>query len=318
MDDSEAVFYLRPINKYARNIVHDPANSNRRCEDPNNPAAEPCLRIGLDQQAKCLPRLASFGRRATYCDVILDKGFSRNDQCYFDFHEETGELLLHDLSPGNDTQLREVVTPLYAEEEKQMGRGVVQSLGPFLITKTPRKCVVLLSPDLYRGDGSLIEREYWFRMQHAEFWLVPPPRTHCRNEEAMKEKKLAFAKQADSDKTIERTMQQFVTEGMQSMTLTATDETRSFNPHDTRLKTRLEPNHDERIQFTKLRPLGHGGQGVVHEVVDMHSGAHYACKFVTVKPEVPQWNIYSEREFRKRVEEEILMVQALKHVRFPS
>ncbi|KAK1250313.1 hypothetical protein MKX08_010316 [Trichoderma sp. CBMAI-0020] len=44
-----------------------------------------------------------------------------------------------------------------------------------------------------------------------------------------------------------------------------------------------EPEKGKVIQITKLRPLGRGGQGEVHKVVDMYTGTHYACKIVAIQ-----------------------------------
>jgi hypothetical protein len=105
MDAPGTVFYLVPKNKYATEIVQDPANRERTCRVPD--FAQLILRIGLDQKLKNPPYLASFSRR-DHNDVILGKHFSRNDQCYFNFHKETGELLLHDISEKKDTELYDI------------------------------------------------------------------------------------------------------------------------------------------------------------------------------------------------------------------
>lgn len=52
----------------------------------------------------------------------------------------------------------------------------------------------------------------------------------------------------------------------------------------------------------------------MHEVVDMYTGAHYACKIVDVRTEVTQWKIHSEIEFKMRVKKEVEIVQKLTHV----
>lgn len=87
-----------------------------------------------------------------------------------------------------------------------------------------------------------------------------------------------------------------------------------YNPHNTRFRTPLKPEEEETIRYTKLRKLGNGAQAQVHKVVDMHTGDYYACKIITVKEQVPELRIYSERDFKARVEIEINLVQALKHV----
>ncbi|KAI1300448.1 kinase-like protein [Xylaria venustula] len=265
----------------------------------------------FDQQLKNPPYLVRFGRRE-HNDVILNNRFSRNDQCYFDFNKDTGELLLHDISEKNDTELRDVVVTFQNGKKKEKPGGPQ-------IWKTPRQCVVVLSPNPYRNpDGPAVERQWIFKMRDAEFCLIPR-RTRAQDEAKFTEEKLAFAGQPDPDRTIEGTLQRIFTLGLQSLQsegLTTTYKSAStitFNPHNTRFRTQLEPEEDDEIQITKLRPLGRGGQGEVHKVVDMYTGAHHACKIVAVKAEVPQWKIYSERDFRKRVEMEVNLVQALLH-----
>jgi serine/threonine protein kinase len=109
-------------------------------------------------------------------------------------------------------------------------------------------------------------------------------------------------------------MQQLINLGLQSLqseALTTTykpSSTATYNPHNTRFKTPLEPEEDEMIRYTKLGRLGKGGQGEVHKVVDMYNGNHHACKIVAVKEEVPEWRIHSEKDFRARVEMEVNLV----------
>jgi hypothetical protein len=132
--------------------------------------------------------------------------------------------------------------------------------------------------------------------------------------------RLTFANQSDPARTVEGTLERLITLGLQSLqsqgltttykSLTAT----TFNPHNTRFRTPLQPEDDDVIRSTKLRPLGSGGQGQVHKVVDLYNGNHLACKIVAVKQAIPEWGIYSERDFRARVEMEVNLVQALKHV----
>jgi hypothetical protein len=310
MDAPGTVFYLVPENKYATLIVRDPANRDRRCVNPNNPT-KPFLRIGLDQQLKSPPYLARFGRHERN-DVILNNRFRRNDQCYFDFNKETGELLLHDISENNDTQLYDIVYVTTEEGEKE-------EPGRPHISKTRRQCVVVLAPDLYPDPDRPRNREWIFKMRDAEFRLIPR-RTQGQDEAVFTEERLAFARQPDPEQTVEGTMQRLITLGLQSLqseALTTTyksPSTITINPHNIRFKTPLEPAEDKVIRYKKLRPLGSGGQGEVHKVVDMYDGKHHACKIVAVKAEVPEWRIHSERDFRARVEMEVNLVQELKHV----
>lgn len=165
------------------------------------------------------------------------------------------------------------------------------------------------------------DRRWIFTVQRAVFYLIP--RRTQGDEAAFTEPMLAFANQPDPDRTHERTLQRLVTVGLQSLqseALMATNMPSSsviFNPHNTRFRTPLQAAVDDVIRFTKLRPLGRGGQGDVHRVVDMHNGKHYTCKTVAVKAEIPQWRIYSDMDFRARVEMEVNLVQAPKHVSTP-
>ncbi|KAK3369804.1 hypothetical protein B0T24DRAFT_681794 [Lasiosphaeria ovina] len=272
------VFYLAPFNsnKYAAAIIADPANRDRVCEVPHIDTDGPVLRVGLDQQLKNPPYLVQFGRRE-HNDVILNNRFSRNDQCYFDFNKDTGELLLHDISEKNDTQLLDIIIGTYQYGRKQEEPGAPQ------IWKTPRQCVVVLGPDPYNKR----DWKWIFRIRDAEFLLIPRT-TQGQDEATFTEEKRAFAGQPDPNRTIEGTLQRIFTLGLQSLQskgLTTTYKSAStitFNPHNTRFKTPLEPDEDDAIRYTKLRPLGGGGQGEVHKVVDMYTGNHHAYKIVAL------------------------------------
>ncbi|CZR52893.1 uncharacterized protein PAC_02770 [Phialocephala subalpina] len=305
MDQPGTIFCLVPYqnNKYATEIVGNPANRDRRCVDPNI-APVPFLRIGLDQQLKTPPHLVRFGRRECN-DIILNNRFSRNDQCYFDFNKETGELLLHDISEKNDTELYDV---------NEKGNP-----GPPQIWKTPRQCVVVLTPDPYRDDDGACDRVWFFKIRDAIFRLIPRRTPGDQGEAAFTEERLAFAGQPDPERTYEGTMQQLINLGLQSLqseALTTTHKpssTATYNPHNTRFKTPLEPEEDEVIRYTKLGRLGKGGQGEVHKVVDMYNGNYHACKIVAVKEEVPEWRIHSKKDFRARVEMEVNLVKQVQH-----
>ncbi|OAA37863.1 protein kinase-like protein [Metarhizium rileyi] len=314
MDDSGTVFYLIPFNndQYAWDVILDSANRNRQvCGIPHIKWNQLALRIGLDQQPKNPPYLVKFGR-GHQNDVVLNNYFSRNDQCYFDFNKATGELLLHDISERNDTDLCAI--DIHIDEHGQERRFV----GRPQIWKSPRKCVVLLSHD-GNHDGPAVERQWILPMRRANFCLVAPKWQGQSGEATLLRGRLAFAGQPDPDQTIEETRVCVSTADLQSLqpgALTTTYQvttTLGINPHNTRFRTPLEPEGAEEMRFTKLGVLGRGGQGLVHKVVDMYTGEHYACKVIAVKAEIPESRIFSERAFKQRVEREVKLVQSLKH-----
>ncbi|RKK83239.1 hypothetical protein BFJ69_g2782 [Fusarium oxysporum] len=285
MDTDQTVFYLTPENDYALEIIQHPDNSNRTCQNPRDPKTL-CLRIGLDQKSKSPPYLVSFGRR-DHNDVILNKYFPKTDQCYFDFNKETGELLLHDTSEYSDTQLTEIEWITNEDEDGDGDGERKEKLGYSQISRVRRQCVVLPRRDLYHDR---VERQWLFQIRDAEFRSLPGT-THGRSEAQLTKERLAFARNTNNDGTIERTLQQLGTLDLQSKGLLARE------PHSTWFRTSPKREKDKVIRIKKLKPLGRGGQGEVHEVVDMYTGTHYACKIVDVRTEVTQWKIHSETEF---------------------
>ncbi|RKK16076.1 hypothetical protein BFJ66_g6068 [Fusarium oxysporum f. sp. cepae] len=268
MDTDQTVFYLTPESDYALEIIQHPDNSSRTCQNPRDPKML-CLRIGLDQKSKSPPYLVSFGRR-DHNDVILNKYFPKTDQCYFDFSKETGELLLHDISEYSDTQLTEIEWITNEDEDGDGDGERKEKLGYSQISRARRQCVVLLRPDLYHDR---VERQWLFQIRDAEFRLLPGT-THGRSEAQLTKERLAFARNTNNDGTIKRTLQQLGTLDLQSKGLLARE------PHSTWFRTSPKREKDKVIRIKKLKPLGRGGQGEVHEVVDMYTGAHYACKIV--------------------------------------
>lgn len=305
MDAPRTVFYLVPQNKQAAQIVQDPANRDRACRLPHI-GSELVLRIGLDQEPKSHAHLVKFGRHPANNDVILNRYFTtKHDQCYFDFNKETGELLLHDISGNGDTKLYDIATVSNNYGTIEEERGQPQ------IWKAPRQCVVLL------GVG----RQCIFKIGRAEFRLMPRKTANDVDEEDFARERLEFARRPFPDQTIDSAIRQVFTLDLQSQRLAITLKAASVTTashQGTWFGTPLEPNRDDRIRYTQLGRLGEGWQGEVHKVVDMYTGAHYACKVLKVKGEVPSWNIFSERDFRARVKREIQLVQALKHVRSPA
>lgn len=301
MNELGTVFYLEPLNQQATDIVR--ANRDRACANPDIAPESLLLRIGLDQVRKSPPHLVRFGRRGCN-DVILDQRFPRNDQCYFDFHKETGELLLHDLSEDGDTNLYEIDV-----EDRQDDEPPKVSL----LQSKPRRCAVVLTRDPYRSN---CERKYRFAMRKAKFHLIPRITQDSQDETRFADQRLAFVGQRDPEQTLEGTMEYLIKLGLQSEALTSTYKSQStitYSRPNTRYKTSLEPGKDEVIRYVKLGPLGMGGQGEVHRVVNISTGAHCACKIVAVKA-MPALNINSANDFRAKVEREVKLVQDLNHV----
>jgi hypothetical protein len=151
------------------------------------------------------------------------------------------------------------------------------------------------------------------------FRLIPIPAISQHQASFVKEA-LDFAGQSDSERTVEGTLERLVALGLRAEAMATTyqsSSTAGYNPHNTRFHTVLEPEESGVIRYLKLRPLGSGGQGDVHKLVDMFDGSHHACKTVAVKAEVPALNIYSERDFRAKIEREVNLVQRFRHVSTP-
>jgi hypothetical protein len=278
--------------KHATDVILHPANRSRQCTLPGDPT-QLCLRIGVDQPVKKPPYLATFGRR-DHNDVILSHAFSRHDQCYLDFHQETGELLLHDTSGKSDTQLYHVTDARHEVPQ---------------IWKLPRQCVILLLPN--PGYTMVL------KVGKAEFRLELPPATVDGGDGALPTAdRLAFACQPDPERTALGTMERFAAWRLQSDAATTykSASTVNCNPHNTRFQTALEPEVNDAIRYTKLASLGSGGQGDVHKVVDMHDGRHLACKVLAVKTSVPELEIHTERSFKQSVALEVTLVKQFKHV----
>jgi hypothetical protein len=184
--------------------------------------------------------ILKFGRCVLTNDVILGKGWSKMDQCYFDLHPVTQEVLLHDVSTRQNTQLWDK-------------DGTAQ------IRKNPRQCVVLL------------DREWILQMGCAKFLLKP---RKAQDPEAFAKERLSFIRQpipAEYEGTYEGTLQQISAFDLRSVT------SRGYN---TRMNTPLQPEPGNEIRYTKLKRLGGGSQGNVYKVVDMHISDYYACKVI--------------------------------------
>jgi hypothetical protein len=155
-------------------------------------------------------------------------------------HPVTQEVLLHDVSTRQNTQLYDI-------------NGTAQ------IRKSPRQCVVLL------------DQTWTLQMGYAQFLLKPQK---AQDPEAFAKERLSFICQPvpeEYEGTYEGTLQQMSAFDLRSVTPSV---------YNTRMNTPFQPEPGNEIRYTKVKPLGGGSQGNVYEVVDMYTGNHYACKVI--------------------------------------
>lgn len=274
MDEPGTVFCLVPTTGRSFEIVQDGVNDLLRRNNPRDPHT-PFLRIGLNQPSKTPGCLAKFGRASTNDVILGGGGWSKHDQCYFDFHPTTGELLLHDLSPRGNTRLYD------HNDNDQMW-------------KTPRQCVVLL------------DRTWDFSIGNARFRLIPQA-TH--DSKVFREEGLSFARQllpTEYQGTYQSALKRLSDFGSQSL-VSSHHEMQQNNLH--------EPEPSMEIRSAVIDELGGGAQGQVHEVVDTHTGEHYARKIVQFQP-IPRWRIFTKESFKARVLKEVSLLKTLRHVSY--
>jgi superfamily II DNA/RNA helicase len=159
------------------------------------------------------------------------------------------------------------------------------------IHKIPRQCVVLL------------DRVYIFRMGRAEFIL----KSRKAQDQVLGEKRRSFLRQPvpeDYNGTYEEALDHFRNFEIQSA---------RSSVYNTRMQTPLQPEPGNEIRYTKVKRLGGGSQGTVDEVVDMHTGKHYACKVIKYKP-IPELGIDTEKAFKLKFEAEVYLLRKLCHV----
>jgi hypothetical protein len=159
------------------------------------------------------------------------------------------------------------------------------------IRKIPRQCVVLL------GRDSIL------RIGRAEFLLKP----RKAQDQVLAEKRRSFLRQPvpeDYDGTYEGTLDHFRAFDIQSA---------RSSVYNTRMQTPFQPEPGNEIRYTKVKRLGGGSQGSVDEVVDMHTGEHYACKVIKYKP-IPELGIDTEKAFKQKFEAEVSLLMKLRHV----
>ncbi|KAH7176596.1 kinase-like domain-containing protein [Dactylonectria macrodidyma] len=281
------VFYLvpQPGDRCAKAIVDDDTNQSRLRGDPFNPSVR-YLRIGLNQVAKVPDRLVTFGHMATSDIILRDDLFSTADHCYFDFHPTTGELLLHDISKVNKTELFHI------------GQNEVDQLWT-----SPRQCVV-------RYD-----REYIITIGRANFRLVP------RHLQSDGDKPALFAERLELVRRMPKHLQWYQATSAQlhalkKQWLTSADTGEAFNPggEDTNQPERdtNQPERDTKIRHVYIQDLGEGAQGSVHEVVDLHTGDHFARKVCRFQP-IRWWKILNEDQFKGRIQREVTLVKKASH-----
>jgi hypothetical protein len=243
--------------------------------EPDDPSKR-FLRFGSQLRSKTPGYLAKFGRCVFTSDVVLGKGWSKNDQCYFDVHPVTGEVLLHDVSTRENTHLRDI----YDQTEQ--------------IRKRPRKCVVLL------------DREWIFVIGRADFILKP---RRAQDPETLTRERLSFIHQPvpeEYEGTYEGTVHRMSTFDLTSV---------ATSGHNTRLNTPFQPELGNEIIYSKVKRLGGGSQGNVYEVVDMYTGEHHACKVIQPKP-MPKLGITTEKDFKLKVEAEVALISKMRSVSF--
>ncbi|KAH9906990.1 protein kinase-like domain-containing protein [Xylariomycetidae sp. FL2044] len=283
MNTPGTVFCLIPVphNDPALAIVEDPYNQQRRCVDPSNVSLR-YLRIGLDQSMKTPDRLASFGRKAQSNDVVLSNTrFSKTDQCYFDFHPTTGELLLHDISKKNDTEL----FTLNDNERAKYHMG-----------HSPRQCVVLRN------------KRYFFSVGMAVFQLVMQEITTDQDMAASTEERLAFVRNIPPEVKILETTR----EGLEALGIPSGASTSACTSYALRRRHPDGLRPSEEIPCHPVRALGSGGQGEVTLVVNLHTGDYHARKILPTKI-IPAWKIYSESDYKAKLIKEVEMVKTIAH-----
>jgi hypothetical protein len=102
MDKPGTVFCLVPTDDHANKVVCGKTNGQTRV-NLNNPSKQ-FLRVGTNQPLNFPGNLLQFGQNPLN-DVILGKGWSKDNQCYFNVYPTTQELLLHNISLRSNTEL---------------------------------------------------------------------------------------------------------------------------------------------------------------------------------------------------------------------
>jgi hypothetical protein len=233
------------------------------------------LRVGFHIPSKIPGVLVKFGRCDLTNDIILGKKWSKFDQYYFDIHPVTKEVLLHDVSIRQNTQLYNI-------------NGTAQ------IRKSPRQCVVLL------------DQTWTLKMGCAQFLLKPQK---AQDPEVFAKERLSFIRQLVPEEykgTYEGTLQQMSAFNLRSVIPSV---------YNTRMNTPFQPEPDNEIRYTKVKPLGGGSQGNIYKVVNIYIGNHYTCKVIEFKP-IPKLGITTEKDFKLKIEAEVALLSKLRYISF--
>lgn len=249
-------------------------------------------------QAKSPPLLAKFGTKDS-CDIHL-RGDFLGAQCYFEFSQETGELMLGDKSVSHSTQLIEVILDGKKVKEK-----------PILCCPgIPRECAVLLAGASDRALGNH-HRQYKFCVDDAKFLLCPGPEQTQRE----REDRARFARQEIPTEMNENHTGDISTpvhQGPGLMTKAVADlQGMKLRTSTSIAQATQSSNNQGLVRHTNVKGLGKGSQGRVSQVLDLTNGSHLACKSIVNKV------VQSDKNFNETVEAfemEILITRSLVHV----
>jgi hypothetical protein len=291
VEDGHPVFYLWPRNKKAWAVVQVPENCFSLTQSP---AGHKGIVVRFKPRSKNILSLARFGRRDD-SDIHLPTFFSRSyDQCLFAFNADSGELMLYDLSPKNDTELFDL----------ELGKAEDDNLQ--LLCNTPRQCAVVLRDGL-NGKDVPSNRHYKFRIGGAEFNLDPAPSI---GRLAMHIAALASlpADPSETKRSSIAALQSLRNAGTGTAAVAILQRVTRRSPRATSA-TAPQPE-DGRILYTKMSQLGAGGQGTVYKVVDLYTGMHLACKIVRPSNSTDD----SKKRFRRQMANELHIVKSINHV----
>lgn len=238
--DTEVLFWLASAENdpTAQRIIDDEANSSFRVTQDGRSF----LAIGLQGTSKLPGRLASFGRDPTQNDIILTERLYSRNHCHIFFNASTTHLILRDTSGTKATQV--VYKSTNNAENKKLQ-----------LQDDPRQRILLYKSDLILIIGSAHFQVMWRDLSE--------PQVRQKVEASRK----AFALQRVSPEldVTSLELQRFRPKQY---------ETRSaYTPDVGSMFKRLPMITHEKIKF-----LGQGAFGTVHEIIDLHTGNVWAVK----------------------------------------